>query len=328
MGIFENTFTRQAGIQYPIICGAMYPCSNPELVAAVSEAGGLGIIQPVSMVYAHGHDFEKGLKLIRELTSKPVGMNIIVEKSVKAYEDRMKAWMDIALEQGIRFFVTALGNPAWVVEKAHARGGLVYHNVTERKWAKRALNEGVDGIICVNNRAGGHAGTHSPEKMISELNDLGVPLICAGGIGDEQHFADALNLGYQGVQMGTAFIATVECNSHQDYKQAIVDATEEDIVLTDKISGVPCAIINTPSVQKMGVTAGPFSRILLKGRKTKHWMRTFYSVLSLWKFKQSTLKGKGYKDYFQAGKSVSGIHQIEPAGELIRRFAATMEEQA
>ncbi|MBF0237377.1 MAG: nitronate monooxygenase [SAR324 cluster bacterium] len=328
MGIFENTFTRQAGIQYPIICGAMYPCSNPELVAAVSEAGGLGIIQPVSMVYAHGHDFENGLKLIRELTSKPVGMNIIVEKSVKAYEDRMKAWMDIALEQGIRFFVTALGNPAWVVEKAHARGGLVYHNVTERKWAKRALNEGVDGIICVNNRAGGHAGTHSPEKMISELNDLGVPLICAGGIGDEQHFADALNLGYQGVQMGTAFIATVECNSHQDYKQAIVDATEEDIVLTDKISGVPCAIINTPSVQKMGVTAGPFSRILLKGRKTKHWMRTFYSVLSLWKFKQSTLKGKGYKDYFQAGKSVSGIHQIEPAGELIRRFAATMEEQA
>ena len=82
-------------------------------------------------------------------------MNVIVEKSVKAYETRMKQWVDIALEEGIRFFVTSLGNPSWVVKRAHAYGGLVYHDITERKWAMRALDANVDGLICVNNRAGG-----------------------------------------------------------------------------------------------------------------------------------------------------------------------------
>ena len=177
-----STFLQQAGIESPVICGAMYPCSNPELVAATSQAGGIGIIQPIAMVYAHQHDFREGLKLIKSLTDKPVGMNVIVEKSVSAYEERMKLWMDIALEEGVRFFVTALGNPQWVVDKAHAKGGIVYHNITSRKWAKRALQSGVDGLICVNDAAGGHAGTLGAQQLYNETHDLGVPVLCAGGI--------------------------------------------------------------------------------------------------------------------------------------------------
>ena len=95
----------------PLLCGAMYPCSNPELVAAVSEAGGLGIVQPISLTYVHGHEFREGLRLIRRLTSKPVGMNALIEQSSKAYRARMERWIDVALEEGVRFFVTALGNP-------------------------------------------------------------------------------------------------------------------------------------------------------------------------------------------------------------------------
>lgn len=320
----KTTFTEQAGIELPIICGAMYPCSNPELVAATSEAGGIGIIQPIAMVYAHQHDFREGLKLIKSLTDKPVGMNVIVEKSVNAYEARMKQWMDIALEEGIRFFVTALGNPEWVVEKAHAKGGVVYHNVTSRKWAQRALQAGVDGLICVNSEAGGHAGTLSAKKLYEETKDLGVPTLCAGGIGDENDMADALALGYEGVQLGTRFIAAKECHAHTDYKEAIVDANEEDIVLTDKISGVPCAIIETESVKKMGVKAGPIARQMLKGRKTKHWARTYYALISLWKFKRSAREGMGYKDYFQAGKSVERISSVETVAQIMNRFAAVL----
>src|SRR3989338_11444968 len=103
---FETSFTKQAGIKYPIICGAMYPCSNPELVASVSEAGGIGIIQPLSMVFVHKHDFRKGLKFIKSLTKNPIGMNIITEKSAKIYQERMEKWLDISLEEGVRFFVT------------------------------------------------------------------------------------------------------------------------------------------------------------------------------------------------------------------------------
>src|SRR5947199_6010636 len=88
--LLETPRTRQLGIEVPLICGAMYPCSNPELVAAVSEAGGIGVIQPLSMVYVHGHEFGAGLKLIRSLTARPVGMNVIVEKSSKVYQERMQ----------------------------------------------------------------------------------------------------------------------------------------------------------------------------------------------------------------------------------------------
>jgi len=323
----KNTFLKQVGITHPIICGAMYPCSNPELVAAASEAGGIGIIQPIAMVYAHQHEFREGLKLIKQLTNKPVGLNVIVEKSVSAYEERMKLWMDIALEEGVRFFVTALGNPEWVVEKAHAKGGIVYHNITSRKWAKRALEAGVDGLICVNDGAGGHAGDLTAKLLYEETKDLGVPTLCAGGIGDEDDMTKVLAMGYQGVQLGTRFIAAKECNAHRDYKDAIVDANEKDIVLTDKISGVPCAIIETASVKKMGTQAGPIARRLLKGRKTKHWTRTYYAILSIWKFKRSAKEGTGYKDYFQAGKSVERINNVESVAKIMERFSNALPKK-
>ncbi len=321
-GSLETPFTQQVGIEVPLICGAMYPCSNPELVAAVSQAGGIGIVQPISLTYVHGHDFREGLRFIRSLTDRPIGMNALVEKSSQVYEDRMRRWVDIAIEEGVRFFVTALGNPRWVVEAVHAVGGVVYHDVTERRWADKALAHEVDGLICVNRRAGGHAGTLSPAELLESLADLGVPLICAGGVGDGERFRDALEMGYAGAQLGTRFIATVECKVHDDYKQAILRAREEDIVLTDKLSGVPCAVINTPYVERVGLKAGPLARRLLKGRKTKHWVRSFYALRSVWQLKRASLRGISYKDYFQAGKSVSGVDAIEPAGDVVRRFAS------
>ncbi|HBP17514.1 MAG TPA: 2-nitropropane dioxygenase, partial [Planctomycetes bacterium] len=126
----ETAFTRHTGVEVPLICGAMYPCSNPELVAAVSAAGGMGVVQPISLSYVHGHDLREGLRLINRLSGgKPIGFNALVEASSKVYLDRMKRWVDIALDEGVRFFVTALGNPGWVVEAVHARGGVVYHDV-------------------------------------------------------------------------------------------------------------------------------------------------------------------------------------------------------
>jgi NAD(P)H-dependent flavin oxidoreductase YrpB (nitropropane dioxygenase family) len=97
-------FTRAVGIEVPVICGAMYPCSNPELVAAVSEAGGIGIVQPISLTYVHRYEFRAGLKHIRTLTQKPIGLNVLTEELSKSYIERNKKWVDIALEEGVRFF--------------------------------------------------------------------------------------------------------------------------------------------------------------------------------------------------------------------------------
>lgn len=319
----HTLFTKQVGIEYPIICGAMYPCSNPELIAAASEAGGIGIVQPLSMIFVHKHDFRQGLRLIKAKTNKPFGMNIITEKSSKKYEERMQKWLDIALEEGVRFFVTSLGNPRWVVDRVTSVGGIVYHDVTERKWALKALDAGVHGIICVNDRAGGHAGELNAQKLFDDMHGLNVPLICAGGVGERTSFENALKMGYAGVQMGTRFIATTECNAHPDYKNAIINAKPSDIVLTDKISGVPVAVIKTAYIEKIGTKANFIARYLLRHNKTKHWMRMFYTLQALWKLKKASLEGGNYKDYWQAGKSVEGCKSILSTHDVIQQLVTT-----
>jgi nitronate monooxygenase len=321
VNLLDTPLTRHAGVEVPLICGAMYPCSNPELVAAVSEAGAIGVVQPLSLTYVHGHEFREGLRLIRRLTTKPVGMNALIERGSRVYEARMRRWLDVALEEGVRFFVTSLGNPRWVVDRVAAVGGVVYHDVTERKWAEKALAGGVHGLIAVNDRAGGHAGPKTADQLLSELGDLGVPVVCAGGIGDAPEFVAALRAGYAGAQLGTRFIATAECTAHADYKQAILDAGADDIVLTERVSGVPLAVIRNAYVERVGTRAGPIARWMLRGRRTKHWMRTLYAVRSVMRLKRASLHGASSADFWQAGRSVATIHAVEPAGAVVRRFA-------
>ncbi|MCG6970921.1 MAG: nitronate monooxygenase [Gammaproteobacteria bacterium] len=318
--IQDNLFARQAGIELPVVCGAMYPCSNPELVAAVSEAGGLGVIQPISLTYVHGYNFREGIRFMRQLTSKPLGMNALIERSSRKYHEKMVEWVDIALEEGVRFFVTSLGKPDWVVERVHAVNGFVYHDVTERKWAQKGLEANVDGFIAVNNRAGGHAGQKSAQQLYEDLVEFKLPVLCAGGISTPEQFKQALQLGYEGVQIGTRFIASNECNASDAYKNAIVKASEDDIVLSERITGVPVSVIRTPYVVRAGTKAGPFAKWMLKGRYFKRWMRMFYALNSLRQLKKSNLDQSGRLDYWQAGKSVNGIHDILPVAKIMEEF--------
>lgn len=322
----ETAFTKQIGVKYPIICGPMYPCSNPELIAAVSEAGGIGVVQPLSLMYVHGYELHAGLQKIKSLTNHPVGMNVIVEKSSEKHKQYMMKSVDIALAEGCRFFITSLGNPQWVVDAVKKAGGIVYHDVTARKWAEKAIEHGVDGLICVNNRAGGHAGTYSAQELFDSLKSFGVPLICAGGIGNEEDFVNALKMGYAGVQMGTRFIATKECSEQDDYKQAIVDTNEKDIVLTERVTGIPLSVIRTPYVEHVGTKISPLSRLLFKYPLTKKWMRMWYGFTAMRKFKESNLHGGSSKDYWQAGKCVSHIHSVESVSDVIEKFVSAAKQ--
>lgn len=317
----DTPFTRQAGVTVPIIGGPMYPCSNPELVAAVSEAGGLGVVQPVSLTYVHGYDFVAGLRYIHSLTTRPIGMNALIERSSRRYHARMERWVEQALEEGVRFFITSLGNPDWVVRRVHTVGGVVYHDATERKWAIKGLDAGVDGLIAVNNRAGGHAGTRSAQQLYQDLADLAVPLICAGGIGREAEFLEALHTGYAGVQMGTRFIATNECRVPTSYKEAIVHARETDIVLTERLTGIPVSVIRTPYIEQTGLASGPIERWMLRGRKRKYLMRMVLLLRALRQLKQS-VHTDNPREYLQAGKSVAGIETIQSVQDIVHAFAA------
>lgn len=327
MGI-RTRLTEHAGVEHPIICGAMYPCSNPELVAAAAEGGGMAIIQPVSITMVHGFNdpdtiegLRVGIRLIRELTDKPIGFNALIEKGSEKYFERMSKWIDIALEEGIRFFVTSLGKPDWVCEKVHAYGGIVYHDVTNRFHAEKGIQCGADGLICVNNRAGGHLGDLSMEEMFEELSDLDVPLICAGGIGSEEELKTAMDIGYDGVQMGTRFIATNECTAPVDYKAAIVNATEDDITWTTKLTGVPVAVIGGDGVKQH---SNWLVRRLLNSR-FKHRTRVLVTGVSFWRMR-ALAKGKknSAKDLWSAGKSVETVHSIESATTIMDRLGKSL----
>ncbi len=116
-------------------------------------------------------------------------------------------------------------------------GGIVYHDVTNRSWAEKAAQNGVRGLIAVNSEAGGHPGKLGPRALLDEVAPLGLPVVCAGGVGDARAFRAMMDLGYDGVQLGTRFIASAECRAHPDYKQAIVSAEAKDIVLTERLTG-------------------------------------------------------------------------------------------
>jgi nitronate monooxygenase len=302
----------------------MYPCSNPELVAAVSKAGGLGIVQPISLTYVHRYDFREGLRRINALSGHaPIGFNALIEASSRTYHNRMVRWVEIALEEGVRFFLTSLGNPRWVCERVHAAGGVVYHDITERKWAQKGRDGGVDGLVAVNREAGGHTGSRDARALLDEIADLGLPVVAAGGVGEPSQFRALLDMGYVGVQLGTRFIATHECNADDRYKQAIVQAHASDVVLTERLTGVPVSVLRTPYVERLGTTVGPLSRLLFKGRRTKHWMRTWYALRSLRRLKRSSVDG-ATADYWQAGRSVDAIHEIRAAADIVNDFAAAL----
>jgi nitronate monooxygenase len=321
----RNTFLKHTNAEYPIICGAMYPCSNPELIAAASEGGGIAIVQPVSLTFVHGYDLREGIKYIRSLTNKPIGFNALIEKGSKKYLDRMSDWIDIALEENIRFFVTSLGKPDWVCKRVHQVGGFVYHDVTSRHFAKKGIDSGVDGLICVNNRAGGHLGSHSMEDMYKELNDLGLPLICAGGIGSEIELSKALKIGFDGVQMGTRFVASTECNTLEDYKKAIVNASEEDIVSTTRLTGVPVSVIKSEGFRKDNTWL--FKKLLES--RFKHKARMILNLSSLFRSKYYLKKNNGknskkIQSLYSAGKSVHTIHKIESATSIMQHLGQSI----
>jgi nitronate monooxygenase len=135
-----------------------------------------------------------------------------------------------------------------------------------------------------------------------------------------------LRLGYAGVQMGTRFIATPECRASDAYKLAILAAREEDVVLTERLTGVPVAVLDNPYVRRVGTKAGAFERWMLAGRRRKHWMRSWYTVRSGFRLRRDSLAPAGRAEYWQAGKSVADIRSIESAGDIVRACRAAALE--
>jgi nitronate monooxygenase len=321
MSSFTKKFLADTGAETPIVCGPMYPGSNPELIAAVSDCGGFGIVQPVSLTSLYGHDFREGLRLIKTLTDKPFGVNFTIFGGAnKKYHEQMKEWMEISIEEGIKFFLTSLGKPDSVVKKAKDHGVKVYHDVPNKKVALAMKDSGVDGLNCINWRGGGQTGIQSAEQFMEELHDIGIPLICAGGIGNTEDYKQAIKMGYAGVQLGTRFLATTECKITDSYKQAIVDSSEEDIVWTNKIAGNNSSVIKTADIMKGGLRTGPIINYMLRKRRLKKYARMWLMSKGLRNYSKTAFDDN--VQFWQAGKGLGNINSVTSVAEVIKEFSS------
>ena len=223
------------GIDYPIIQGGMSLIANAELAAAVSNAGGLGIISPNGSEPDWGKVAENLRSQIRKgksLTDKPFGVNFPIHV---LGQDR--SLLDIAIEEGIPVVTTGAGSPALHTSYLQEHGVRVLHLVASVKHAKGAEKSGVDAVIAEGYESG---GINSPDELTTfvlvpqVVDAVSIPVIAAGGICDARGLVAALALGAEGVQMGTVFIATQECIADQDYKDAIVAANDTATIITGR----------------------------------------------------------------------------------------------
>lgn len=310
----ETEFTRSFGIKYPIIGAPMFLVSNEELVSEVSNAGGLGSFPALN--YRPIENYVKALKKMKELTQKPIGVNIIVNKSNTRQNDDLK----LALDVGVELFITSLGNPKEVIRQAHSQGAKVYCDVTNLEHAKKVQDLGADGVIAVSSGAGGHAGPISPMVLIPWLkSELKIPVVAAGGITNGANLLAALALGADAVHVGTRFIASTEAKVNQDYKDAIVRSTPEDILLTTRVSGTPASVIRTEYIDKVGTDLPLALKILKQQKWAKNYIVPLIHYLGS-KALENAADKPTWKTVWSAGQGVGLIHDILPAKQIVENM--------
>ncbi len=239
------------GIESPIIQGGMVWIANAELAAAVSEAGGLGLISPTAGMSRNGDQVDnlKGqIKTARSLTSKPFGVNLPM-----LHNPQIEDLIATAINERLDVVVTAAGSPGIYTGRLKEAGIKVLHMVASVRHAQSAERRGVDGVIAEGCEAGGHNGLDELSTFVlipQVVDSVSIPVVAAGGIADVRGVIAALALGADGVQMGTRFVVTHECIAHPNFKEAIIKAIDNDTTITGRKLG-PTRILKNELAYKI-----------------------------------------------------------------------------
>ncbi len=315
----STDFTELMKIRYPIIGAPMFLVSNVEMVVAISEAGGIGTFP--SLNFRTPENFEGALKAVRAQTKKPIGVNIIVNKS----NTRQNGDLALALNAGVELLITSLGSPKEVIKEAHRNGTKVFCDVTNLEFALKVQDLGADGVIAVSSGAGGHAGPLSPLVLTPWLKEkLNIPVVAAGGVAHGSQLAACLSLGASAVSVGTRFIACTEATIDPAYKDAVVNSGPEDIFLTSRVSGTPAAVIRTPYTQKMGTELPWLVKVLKDNPTSKKVMVPLIHWLGMQKL-EAAASTPTWKTVWSAGQSVGLVHDILPCEKIIKKLVHEYE---
>lgn len=310
----KTALTELLGIELPIIMAPMFLVTNVDMIVAAGESGMAGCIPALN--FRTIEELEQGIKDIKARSKKPFGINLIVNKSNILAKKQLHKCLDL----GVDFFITSLGSPEEVIKESKKLGIKVFCDVIEETYAKKVEDLGADGIIAVNSGAGGHLGNIPASVLVPALKQkCKIPVISAGGVGTGSGILSMLALGADGLSMGSPFIASTESGVSSDYKQACVDYDAEDIVVTTKLSGSRCTVINTPYVQKIGTDQNVVESLLNKNKQIKKYakMLTYYKGM---KAIEKAAFSATYKTVWCAGSSIEFTHKVEPIKDIVQRL--------
>jgi nitronate monooxygenase len=315
--------TQLLNIKYPIIQAPMFLVSNTAMVIEAMKCGIAGCIPALNYrTLDELRAAAKELKAAKAEARLPDGLggsfgfNLIVNKSNVKY----KGQLEVICDEGCDFIITSLGSPEETIKRAHEVGIKVFCDVVDLKFALKVETLGADAAIAVNNEAGGHRGNLSPEALITELTqNISIPVISAGGVGTKADVDRMLGYGAAGVSVGSPFIASKEANVTQEYKQACVDYGAEDIVMTERISGTPCTVINTPYVQKIGTKATWLEKLLNKNKTLKKWVKMLRFYIGMKATENAAFKAT-YRTVWVAGPSIEHTHAILSTRDIVEKL--------
>lgn len=284
-------------IKYPLIQGGMANIATHELAAAVSNAGGLGLIA------SGGNDGEyvrNEIRKCRKLTNKPFGVNIML---MSPYAEEIAK---VVLEEKVEVVTTGAGNPGIFIESWKKAGIKVIPVVPSVALAKRMERSGADAVIVEGTEAGGHIGELTTMALIPQVVDaLNIPVIAAGGIADRRQVLAAFALGAKGIQVGTIMLASVECPIHTNYKQKIIDAKDTDTMVTGRKTGAPVRVLKNPMARE-------YNRLSDEGATLEELEK-----LTLGSLRRAVYDGDLETGSFMAGQVAGLIKEIKPVKQII-----------
>ncbi|MDD5190100.1 MAG: nitronate monooxygenase [Dehalococcoidales bacterium] len=313
--MFETKITKLFGIKYPIIQGGMVHLSREELTAAVSNAGGLGIIASVN--FATKEDFRTALKRVKKLTNKPFGVNINLSPSTRPVNN--EEYIAILIEEGVKIVETSGRSPVNLMKQLKDGGVKVIHKAPGGvRFAKTAEEIGCDAVAIIGYECGGHPGPDDVGSLVlirAAAEQVKIPIIAGGGIGDAAGMVAALSLGADAILMGTRFMATKECTAHPKFKEWLVKANENDVVVTQRSIKVPArSLKNGPSAKviELEKQGAPLEE-LLKVTSGKLAEKVYFD-------------GDLEAGMAECGQVVGLIHDIPTCKELIDRMVKDAQE--
>lgn len=293
----KNKLTELLGIEHPIIQGGMAWVAESTLAAAVSNAGGLGLIAGGSAPIDY---LREQIRRCRALTDKPFGVNIML-MSPNAEE-----LSDLVVEEGVKVVTTGAGNPSKYMEKWKAAGIKVIPVVPSVALAKRMERSGADAVIAEGHESGGHIGEITTMCLVPQVVDaVTIPVIAAGGIADGRGLAASFMLGAIGVQLGTVFLASEECQIHQTFKDLVIGAKDTDSIVTGRFTGHPCRSVRTK-----------FTKGLLSFERDGGTPDEFENI-TVGSLRKAAVDGNKEEGTFLSGAIAGMINEIKPCKEII-----------